>query len=200
MDREFPSLSFVRYADDIIVHGITEQQLDYVLLKVRERMRYCGLELHPEKTKIVYCQNNRRKIESTYRSFKFLGFRFQSQLLRDTNGKYRVGFLPSASIESKQELSRKLRQVRIPRKTQWGIEEIAKSINPMLRGWINYFGKFSPSTLDALFFSLNWKLMRWALNTFKRFKRSKKRAIKFLKLTFHQNPKLFAHWEFGKGF
>ncbi len=200
MEREFPNLSFVRYADDIIVHGITKKQLDFVLLMVSKRMKSCGLRLHPEKTKIVYCQNGRRKEEATHRSFKFLGYTFQPRMTRDTKGEYRVGFLPAVSIESKRELSNKLRRLRIPRRTRWTIYDIAKEVNPMLRGWINYFGKFYPSALNSLLFKLNWKLMRWVINTFKRFKRSKKRAIRFLKLIYKQEPKLFAHWEFGIAF
>nr|WP_258040010.1 reverse transcriptase/maturase family protein [Streptomyces sp. SM1] len=86
LDKEFPSVAFERYADDAVIHCVTEWQARRVLAALHERMEQVGLELHPDKTKIVYCKDSNRRGSFEQLSFTFLGFTFQPRSARRKDG------------------------------------------------------------------------------------------------------------------
>src|SRR5205807_180367 len=79
MDREFPTVRFERYADDAVVHCVSQRQAQRVLAALKDRMAQVGLELHPDKTRIVYCQDGKRRGFHKNTSFTFLGFTFRQR-------------------------------------------------------------------------------------------------------------------------
>lgn len=197
MAEEFPVIEFERYADDIIIHCKTLKQAEYVLRKVKERLNNHDLEVHPEKTRIVYCKDSNRKADHQHTEFTFLGFTFRGREARSTQGRKFQAFSPSVSKQALRKMAREVRRMRIHLWTEVGIEKIAEMLNPKLRGWINYYGKFRKSGLKYFLFSLNVRLLKWIRNKYKRFRHSVGGAKMWLKNVFKNNPKQFAHWSFG---
>jgi len=198
MEREFPTVKFERYVDDIIIHCRTERQAEYLLGKVKERMLDCRLELHPEKTKIVYCKDSRRKADTTNAvSFTFLGYDFKPRESKSKEGRIFYSFGAGISQRAKKEISGELRSMKLHRRTRTTLEDIAKLINPMLRGWINYYGKFTKSALRPLFHNLNITLLKWVRSRFKTYRGRKLKSLHWLRCQVKSNPELFAHWSHG---
>ena len=148
MERKFPSIPFERYADDIICHCVSEQQAKFVLEAIRKRMAECKLELHPEKTRIVYCKNDWRKGNYAHEKFDFLGFTFRPRPSIDKNGKRFVGFNPAVSNKAQKAMRQTIRSWNLNRRTTETIEDFARMYNPVIRGWINYYGSFCKSALN----------------------------------------------------
>jgi RNA-directed DNA polymerase len=134
MEREFPAVEFERYADDTIVHCKSFTQATHVLNKIRERLEKCGLELNAEKTKIVYCKDSNRKAEFKYTEFTFLGYTFQARLARSPKGRRFKSFSPAVSKEALKRMRSEIKKLKIHRRVDISIEEIAKMLNPKLRG------------------------------------------------------------------
>ncbi len=198
MGNTYPNLPFVRYADDAIIHCNTEQEAKQVLATLQQRMEVCKLELHPLKTKIVYCKDYRRKGKSAYHKFDFLGFSFQPRSTRSKrDGKTFLGFGPAISRSSGKKIVAEINALRIHKWSGATIEGIAEELNPKIRGWINYYGKFRRSNLGTIFRRLRERLMKWALNKFKSLKLSKTKGFNLLEKYYKKNPKLFYHWEVG---
>ena len=157
------TVSFTRYADDVIVNCKSQHQAAYILIAIKNRMHQIGLELHPHKTKIVYCKDYRRKEKYHIIKFDFLGYSFQP---RTTISKKRkglfLGFDCAISIRSRKRIADTLGALKVHRMTANSIVGIAKILNPMIRGWINYYGKFRKSMLHPVFKLLNNRLVRWA--------------------------------------
>ncbi|MEZ4884104.1 MAG: group II intron reverse transcriptase/maturase [Chitinophagales bacterium] len=199
MEKQFPSLSFERYADDIIVHCQSERQAEYVLSQIRERLQACKLELHPDKTKIVYCRDSNRK-QSTDKpmQFTFLGYDFKARKSKNSrDNRVFYSFTPAISNKAKQRIIKELRQLGIQRRTGTTIYGLAKMLNRKLEGWINYYGRYRKSVMWKIFSVLNIRLIRWARNTYKRFKGSWRKAHKALKQLQKRQPNLFVHWRHG---
>jgi len=199
MEKEFPYLSFERYADDIIIHCVSERQSEYILDRVRKRLQTCKLQLHPEKTKIVYCKESRRK-EPTDKPtrFTFLGYEFKARKQkRKRDGAIFYGFQPAISQKAKQKISKELRQLGISRRTGSTIYMLAKLLNSKLRGWINYYGAYLKSEMNPIFSKLNMRLVKWMRNTHKRYGRGWYKAYYALKRLFKREPHLFVHWQHG---
>ena len=198
INRIDPSARFVRYADDIIIHCKTQNQAEQTLQIVKERVRECGLRLHPEKTKIVYCKDFKRK--GTYKEvkFDFLGYTFQPRPAKSkkTGGLF-LGYDCAMSIKSRTRIFEVIRKMRIPRMTCESIVGIAHHLNPKLRGWIQYFGKFRGYSLSKVFYVLRIKLVRWARYHYKRYRYSLTKAYKWLDRVRVQYPSLFYHWHVG---
>jgi RNA-directed DNA polymerase len=193
-----PKTPFVRYADDVIVHCATEEEAKSILQSIHQRMNECKLELHPQKTKIVYCKDYRRRQKSKNNKFDFLGFSFQPRPTRSKrNGKMFLGFNPAISKGSGKEIIAEFRKLQVHRWTAATIETIAEALNPKIRGWINYYGKFRRSELRFIFRSLRERLMKWLINKHKSLKGSKTRGYDLLTKHYEKNPKLFYHWEVG---
>lgn len=197
MEREFPAVEFERYADDIIVHCKFLTQATHVLNKIRERLEKCGLELNAEKTKIVYCKDSNRKAEFKYTEFTFLGYTFRARPTRSPKGRRFKSFSPAVSKEALKKMAREIRRLRIHRRTEMSIEEIAKMLNPKLRGWIYYYGKFRLVCLKHFLHRLNVRLLKWIRNKYKALRYRVRAAKSWLKNVYKNNPDLFAHWRFG---
>ena len=197
MEKEFPAVEFERYCDDIIVHCKSRKQAEYVLRKIEERLKRCGLELHPEKTKIVYCKDSNRKANYKHMEFTFLGYTFRARPARSPNGRRFKSFQPEVSKKALKKMVREVRKMKIHRWTNASIEDIARTLNPKIRGWINYYGKFRKARLKYFLHNLNVRLLKWVRNKYKRFRHRIKAAKRWLKNVYKTNPRLFAHWSFG---
>jgi group II intron reverse transcriptase/maturase len=196
MVREFPTVTFERFADDAVIHCVTERQAVQVRAAIESRFAEIGLVLHPDKTKTVYCKDSRRRQEYDQVTFTFCGYAFRPRMAFDKNRKQvYTGFLPAVSPDKLTEMSRKIAAWRIHRRTNQTLSEIARWLNPVLRGWFNYFTVFYPSKVKPLCERIDRHLMRWAIWKYKRLKRSNKKARQWLKAVRERAPRLFAHWE-----
>lgn len=197
--REFPSVGFERYADDAVVHCVTQRQAHQVLAALTQRMEEVGLRLHPDKTKIVYCQDDRRRGSYANTSFTFLGYTFRPRSARGRDGKPFVGFQPAVSAEAFQKMSRHVRRWRLHRRTRHNLDELAEAINPIVAGWMNYYGRFYRSALYPLLQRINTYLVRWAGRKYKRL-RTFKRAQAWWLGVLDRDPELFTHWVWERSF
>ena len=197
MEKEFPAVEFERYADDIIVHCKSFNKAEYVLKRVEERLKKCGLELNSEKTKIVYCKDSNRKAEYKHTEFTFLGYTCRARPARSPKGRRFKSFQPEVSKRALKKMVREVRRMRIHRWTNVSIVDIAHTLNPKIRGWINYYGKFRKARLKHFLHRLNVRLLKWIQNKYKRFRYKIKAAKRWLKNVYKSNPCLFAHWSFG---
>jgi RNA-directed DNA polymerase len=195
LEREFPAVEFERYADDAVVHCATEWQARKVLAALEERMAEAGLELHPDKTRIVYCKDrNRRRSDCENTSFTFLGYTFRARkaLTGDRTSMFSA-FLPAVSRDALKKMNEEVRAWRIHLRTAMELDELAAWINPVVRGWMTYYGRFYRTELDSLLQRINTYLVRWARRKYKRLRTYKKARKWWDGLTARQ-PRLFAHW------
>jgi hypothetical protein len=181
-----------RYA--ILVHCKSEEQAKWIKTVIEERLKQCGLELHPEKTKIVYCKDSFRKGNYPNEKFDFLGYTFRPRRSKDRYGKFFVSFLPAVSDEAAKSLRRTIRGWRMHRMSDKPIKDLACMFNPIIRGWINYYGQFYKSALYPIFNQLNGALQRWAMRKYKKLRRRRRRAFYWLGRIAKQMSYLFAHW------
>jgi RNA-directed DNA polymerase len=194
--KKNPSICFERYADDIIVHCPTKEEAEEILKQISERMGHCKLELHPVKTKIVYCKDHRRKEPYKVVQFDFLGFSFQPRPKKD----YRTGqihnlFDLSISRASQKKITEEINNFRIHRWSSGTIKEIADTLNSRLQGWINYYGRFRKWDFLNVFRRLSLRLMQWVQNKYKI--ESVRQSYQWLRNYQKEHPNLFAHWRFG---
>ena len=195
LEREFPAVRFERYADDAVVHCATERQAREVLAALNARMAEVGLELHPEKTKIVYCKDRKRR--QPYDGpckFTFLGYEFRARKAPTGDGTSMfTAFLPAVSKDALKRMSGEVRRWRINLRTTSDIAELAEWMNPVIRGWMSYYGRFYRTELHGLLKRINTYLVRWARRKFKRL-RAFKRAKRWWNGLLQRQPALFAHW------
>lgn len=198
LEQTDKTVKYVRYADDVIIHCVSKAQAEQMLKSLQERMNSVGLELHPQKTKIVYCKDYRRKGKYPIVKFDFLGYSFQPRTTKSkkTKGLF-LGFDCAISISSRKRIADKLGELEVEKLSFKSIVGIAQYLNPMIRGWINYYGKFRPSELHKIFRLLRNRLLRWARNRYKRYKTSLSRANQWFKRVRKQFPYLFYHWQVG---
>lgn len=197
--REFPSVDFERYADDAVVHCVTERQARQVWAVLEARMVEVGLRLHPDKTKLVYCKDTRRRGPFGQTSFKFLGYTFAPRKARYPDGKAFTSFLPAVSPEALKAMGQQVREWRIHRRTRLGLIELADWINPIVSGWMTYYGRFYRSQLYPFLRRINTYLMRWARKKYKRL-RSYKRFRAWWTGLVQRAPGLFKHWAWDREF
>jgi RNA-directed DNA polymerase len=193
MARNFPGCPFERYADDAVVHCKTRRQAEYVLAGSAARMQEVGLRLHPDKTRIVYCKDDRRRGQHEHASFTFLGYAFRARGARSRNGRSFTGFLPAISPEALKAKAAELRRMRIQRRTHLSLDDLARWLNPIVSGWINYYGRFYRTALDPLLKRVNAYLRRWVGRKYKRL-RTDKRFHKWWTGLLTGQPDLFTHW------
>jgi RNA-directed DNA polymerase len=194
MRRNYGNIPFERYADDIVVHCRNEDQARRIKTVIEERLNQCRLELHPEKTKIVYCKDSSRQGSYPNEKFDFLGYMFQPRLSKNRYGEFFVSFLPAVSTEAAKSMRRTIRSWRIHRMTDKSINDLACMFNSVIRGWINYYGKFYKSELYPILNQLNGALQRWAMRKYKKLRRRRRRAFYWLGRIAKQKSYLFAHW------
>lgn len=198
MSREFPTIEFERYADDIVIHAWSERQARFVFHRVRERLAECGLEVHSGKTKLVYCKDANRTKGYSSVSFDFLGYTFRPRLAKNHAGEFFVNFLPAISQQAAKRIRRVIRDWRFA-STRFHVplDRIAELVNPFVRGWANYYGRFYPSAMAPLWRYLERTLVRWVGGKYRRFKRRTRAAYQYLGQLARRRPHLFVHWQFG---
>jgi RNA-directed DNA polymerase len=199
MAREVPGCPFERYADDAIVHCTTRRQAEHVLGRIAARMREVGLALNPGKTKIVYCKDSRRRGEHEHTSFTFLGYAFRPRGARGKTGKRFTGFLPAISPEALKAKSAELRRMRIRRRTDLTLNDLAAWLNPIVAGWMRYYGRFYRSALSPLLRRVSFYLRRWAGKKYKRL-RTHKRFQRWWAGLQQREPALFAQWRWVRSY
>ena len=197
MAREFPAVQFERYCDDIIVHARSERQTRYLRDMIASRLAECGLEFNEQKTHIVYCKDDDRRGSYEHTSFDFLSYTFRPRLSRSRFGKQFVNFSPAVSSAAKTRMRREMRRWGVARRSDKTLTDLALMFNRQLQGWINYFGRFYKSMLYPVFRHFNELLVMWAMRKYKRLRRHKGRARRFIADVARRQPGLFAHWRFG---
>ena len=150
MKRTFPNVPFERYADDGLAHCKTYEQAKLVLDAMKQRLQECGLEIHPDKTRIVYCKDDNRRGSHDYEKFDFLGFTFRSRLSKNKGGKYFVSFIPAISQKAAKSIRAKIRHWGIQNRNNKQIDDIARMFNAQVQGWINYYGAYYKSALNPI--------------------------------------------------
>lgn len=198
MKRTYPDRPWCRYADDGLIHLRTEREAQEMLLALKKRFEDCGLELHPVKTRIVYCKDGQRKREHPHKSFDFLGFTFRSRLCKNrTTNKMFVSFTPAVSKTSLNAMRAKTRKDNVRNRVDLDLEEIATWYNPVLQGWLNYYGSYCRSAMYPLWRHFNMTLASWVRMKYKTFWKKKTRAAIFVEKIARQRPELFVHWRNG---
>lgn len=192
-----PNNPFARYADDAVIHCKTEVEAENVLKSLSKRMSECKLELHPSKTKIVYCKDADRKEDHENIAFDFLGYTFRPRLSKNRWGKHFVNFTPAISNKSKKSIQQKVRDWKLQLKADKELIDLSNMFNSVIQGWINYYGKFYKSEMYSSLRHINKALIMWARRKYKKLSRHKRRAEHFLGRISKQNPKLFKHWDIG---
>jgi RNA-directed DNA polymerase len=189
-----PAVPFERYADDIVAHCSTEEQAKQVLESIRKRLERCCLELHPEKTKVVYCRDDDRRGRYSHEKFDFLGYTFRPRRSKNRWGKFFISFNPAVSNEAAKKMRQEMRSWRIHLRSDKAIDDLARMWNPVLRGWIQYYGRFYKSALYAVLRHFNSLLVRWAMRKYKRLRRHRRRAEHWLGGIARREPRMFVHW------
>ena len=197
MERNYPQHPFCRYADDGITHCRTEAEAKLLLKSLDVRFKECGLELHPEKTKIVYCKDDDRRGEYSDISFDFLSYTFRPRRSKNRWGKFFVSFLPGVSNKAGKAMRQKAWKWKMHLRSDKSLEDLSRMFSPVIRGWINYYGKFYKSALYSTLRQLNRTLVRWAMRKFKKLKRHRRRAEYWLGNVARRQPQLFPHWQLG---
>jgi RNA-directed DNA polymerase len=197
MSTEFGTCPFERYADDIVVHCSSEKQAEYVLRAINERLAGYKLELHPEKTKIVFCKNANRPGSYEVEKFDFLGYTFRPRPTMDGHLRVFTGFTPAISDKASTEIRRQIRSWRLGTRSDQSLEELARFCNEIVRGWINYYGRFCRSAMNSIFSRINRHLAKWATRKFKTFRNKPTQARRWIATLIALQPELFAHWKFG---
>jgi RNA-directed DNA polymerase len=198
MTRTHPELPWCRYADDGLVHCRTEQEAETLKVALQARLAECHLEMHPTKTKIVYCKDGKRKGKYPNVKFDFLGYCFRPRRVRRLRDNSLFGgFNPAVSSSAMKAMRETIRDLNLRRQTQLSLQDIAQQLNPLLRGWIAYYGRYAPSALYPLLRYVNQTLVAWVMRKFKRFKRHKVQASQFLQRLATECVDLFVHWRIG---
>ena len=193
LSGNFPGCPFERYADDAVVHCDTEAQAQTLRAAIAERLKAVGLELHPAKTKVVYCKDGRRRGDSEHTSFDFLGYTFRARRANGRRGFF-VSFLPAMAQKARKAVGQTIRAWHLNRRSGTDLASLAQEINTQVRGWINYYGAFYRSELYSLAMRINEHLVRWAMQKYKRLRGQPTKAWDWLDAVRQHQPGLFAHW------
>jgi RNA-directed DNA polymerase len=194
-----PMLRFERYGDDAIVHCVSEKQALYIRRSIKERLARYGLVLHPEKTKIVFCDQDGRARRQQYPvEFTFLSYTFRPRYSRLRDGRWKSGFLPAVSKAAKKAMAAEIRSWRLGRRTTLSFKEVAAMVNRIVAGWINYYGRFYKAELISfLERRINPHIVKWAMRKFKHLHRSPRKARERLAQIATIYPGTFVHWRHG---
>ena len=182
-----------------MIHCHSEEQARLVRDATAKRLAECGgLQLHPDKTRIVYCKDGKRRGSYDHTSFTFLGYEFRVRKVRARHGEYFVGFTPAISDEAAKRIRAQIRSWRLHLRSGWSLKELAREVNMTVRGWINYYGRFRPSALHPSLNRINDYLVRWVVQKYKRYRGKWMRARAALRKAERLYPLLFAHWKLVK--
>jgi RNA-directed DNA polymerase len=194
MKRNYPACPFARYADDAVVHCRSQRQAEQVMQVIGARLAECGLAMHPEKSKIVYCQDSNRTESFPHVQFTFLGFTFRPRKAMSKQHRVFTSFLPGVSADAMKRMRQVVRGWRIPRQTPATLAELAGKYNSVLRGWCNYYGAFYQTAMRELARHVDRKLEQWARRKYKTLSRHQRRSVEWLNRMKEGYPELFAHW------
>jgi len=194
MKREHPNNPFSRYADDAVAHCRSESEAKQLLQAIDKRLKACKLELHPEKSGIVYCQDSNRKRPYPKVSFTFLGYEFRPRSAKRRDGKIWTVFAPAVSEAAKKRMRQTIREWKIPRQTSVSLNELAKRYNSHMRGWLNYFSHFRKSAMREVCDHFDQTLMRWARRKYRKLAGKWERSERWLQSIKDKQPRLFVHW------
>jgi len=197
MERKYPRNPWARYADDGVTHCRTRTEAEGLLEQLHVRFRECGLELHPDKTRIVYCKDDDRRGDYPEIKFDFLGYTFRPRRSKNRYGKFFINFTPGTSNKAAKAMRYKIRNWRIHLKPDKSIEDLARMFNPVIRGWINYYGRFYKSALYPVLRHMNSALIHWVRRKYKKLSCHRRRAEHWLGRIARREPQLFAHWQMG---
>jgi RNA-directed DNA polymerase len=198
MQRTFPRVQFERYCDDVVVHCVSERQAGYVLGTIVKRLAEVKLEVHPGKTRIVYCRDGNREGRHEHERFDFLGFTFRArQAKNQKTATHFVGFLPAVSDGAGKAIRQEIRGWKLHLRSGSHLGRLAQEVNQVVRGWINYYGRYFPSWLTKTLQQINEYLVRWALRKYKKLRAHPTRAWRFLVAVSQREPHLFVHWTHG---
>lgn len=199
MARNYPGVPFERYADDGVVHCVSRQQAEDVLAGIAKRMQEVGLRLHPDKTRVVYCKDGQRREKHEHTSFTFLGFTFRPRKARERDGGYFTSFLPAMSTEALKAKGTELRAMRIHRRTTRTLDDLARWLNPIVGGWMRYYGQFYRSAMIPLLQRVSSYLRRWAAKKYRRLRTDRQFRRWWTRLIDRQ-PGLFAQWKWVRAY
>ena len=197
MRRSYPQLPFERYADDAIVHCRTEREARQVRAAIAVRLQKCRLELHPEKTKVVYCKDDDRRGNYPNEKFDFLGYTFRPRRSKNRHGKYFINFTPAVSDKAGKAIRAEIRSWKLHLRSDKAIGDLSRMFNPTVRGWLQYYGRYYRSALYPLMRQLDRSLARWAYRKYKKLRGHLRRATHWLTRISRRDAKLFAHWQMG---
>jgi len=197
MQNNHPRTLWARYADDGLVHCRNRKEAEALLERLKARFEECGLQLHPEKTRIVYCKDDDRAGGAEEEiKFDFLGYTFRPRRAKNRYGKFFVSFLPAVSNKAAKAMRRTIHDWRMHLKPDKSIGDLSRMFNPVVQGWINYYGRYYKTQLYAVLRFLNEKLIHWVRRKYKRY-RHRRRAEHWLGKVARRDPRLFAHWKLG---
>jgi RNA-directed DNA polymerase len=194
MVRHHPQVPFERYADDIVCHCNSQAEAESLRKQLQERLAACRLELHPEKTRVVYCADANRHEDYEVRRFDSLGYTFKPREAMNRYGKLFTNFSPAVSDKASKAMRRTIRKWGISRQNRCDLAELAARISAMIVGWVRYYGLFQPSTLQGALRTLDYHLVQWARRKYKRLRGHRTRAWEWLAGLRRRAPKLFPHW------
>ncbi len=195
MQTYHPKTRWCRYADDGLIHCRTRREAEQLLSELTRRFAACGLVLHPDKTRIVYCKDWRRQETHTHTSFDFLGYTFRPRWNRNSEThRMFLGYTPAVSTTAQKAMRIKLRKLALRNRTDLSLEEIAKMVNPVVQGWMNYYSKYNKTEFNKVLRHVNKMLVAWAMRKYKRLSGKRTKASEFLYKIRKDSPELFAHW------
>lgn len=195
MQRNSPNCPFARYADDAVVHCRSERQAEHVMRSIASRLAVCGLTMHPEKSKIVYCKDSNRRAEYPHVSFTFLGFTFRPRKAIGQQNNLFTSFLPGVSAQALKRMRRAVREWRVNRQTHVTLAAVARLYNPVIQGWWQYYGAFYRTAMLGIFRHIDSALKRWAGRKYKILHGRKRRISQWLDTVQTAAPRLFYHWQ-----
>ena len=196
MSREYPQNPWERYADDGVIHCRSKEEAEMILIKLRTRFNECKLEIHPDKTRIIYCRSDNYRGRHEHESFDFLGYTFRRRWVKNNKGNFFNGFTPAVSKSAQKSFRDKIREIRLTNKMV-PLEKLADIMNPVIRGWANYFYKFNTREARKTLDFVNLTLVRWIRFRSKSIKRNYAKAFRQLVRIVNGNPNLFYHWRMG---
>lgn len=199
MQKHYPEIPFERYADDGVLHCRSKEQAERLKQVLQERFAACGLELHPLKTRVVYCKNYRCKGDYPDVAFDFLGFTFRPRGAKGKDGSLFTGYVPAISNKAAKAIRQEIRGWELQKKSDKSLDDLARMFNAVIRGWIAYYGVFYRSALNPIWRHLNRKLVLWAARKYKHFRGHRQRAENWLLGVARSQPDLFAHWRLFYG-
>lgn len=195
MQRTHSDCPFARYADDGVVHCRSQKQAENVMQSIALRLEECGLMMHPEKSKIVYCKESKRTKVYSQVQFTFLGFTFRPRKAINKQGRIFTGFLPGASDDALKRMRKVVHGWKLHRQTPVKLTDLAQRYNPVIRGWWQYYGAFYRTSMYELFQYIDLKLEQWARRKYKTLRRHKRRSVEWLSKMKTVCPQTFTHWQ-----